>query len=103
MQKPPAALLIEIPNRRTVIKNERDCRKEKHRQVEYHELMQTLIVTYQEQRKLHETGDDHQWVTYVACQTKEHLEFYPQRQGRIPDTAVELEPDLQDALGPAAL
>ena len=65
--------------------------------------MQTLVVTYQEQRKLHETGDDHQRVTYVARQAKEHLEFYPQRQGRIPDTTVELEPNLQHAFGPAAL
>src|SRR6266508_167469 len=65
--------------------------------------MQTLVVSHQQQRKLHEAGNDHERVTDITRQTKEHLEFDPERQGRVPDTAVELEPNLQHAFGPAAL
>src|SRR5437764_14568026 len=65
--------------------------------------MQTLIVANQQQRKLHEAGNDHQRITDVAGQPEKHFKLYAQRQVGVPDAPVQLEPNLQDAFGPATL
>src|SRR5437868_36019 len=65
--------------------------------------MQTLVVTDQQQRKLHEAGNYHQRITDVAGQPEKHFELYAQRQVGVPDAPVQLEPNLQDAFGPTTL
>src|SRR5437762_5008399 len=65
--------------------------------------MQTLVVTHHQQRKLQKARHDHQGVTDVAGQAEEHFQFHAQRQVRVPDAAVQFEPDLQHTFGSTAL
>src|SRR5712691_3813862 len=103
VQQTRTALLVEVPNRAAIKEHDRYSRKEKQRHIQDHQLIQPLVVTDQQQRKLHEAGDDHQRVADVAGQAKKHFQLYAQRQRRAPDSPVQLEPNLQHTLGPAPL
>src|SRR5438876_12416683 len=65
--------------------------------------MQSLVVTNHQERELHKAGNNHQRIADVAGQAEKHFQLYPQRQRRMPDATIELEPHLQDAFGPTSL
>src|SRR5713226_4904354 len=103
MQQTRSAFLVEVPHGAAIKEHDRNRGKEKQRHIQAHQLIKTLVVTDQQQRKLHETGDDHQRVTDIAGQAKKHFQLDAQRQRRAPDSSVQLEPNLQHALGPTPL
>ena len=52
---------------------------------------------------MHEARNDHQRITNVAGETEKHFQLHAERQVRIPNSSIQLEPNLQHALGPATL
>ena len=66
-------------------------------------MIERLVVTHQQQRKLQKARDDHQRITDVARQTEEHFQLHAKRQRRQPDARVKFEPNLHHALGPTSL
>src|SRR5436190_12344433 len=66
-------------------------------------MIQRLVITDQQQRKLEEARHDHQGIADVPRQTEEHFQPEPHWQRRMPDTWIQLDTDLHHALGPTPL
>src|SRR6185503_2372065 len=103
VQKSRRALLVEIPNCRTVKQHHRDRRKEQQRQVQNHQMIKRLVITHQQQRKLQEARDDHQRITDVARETEKHFQLHAKRERRQPDARIKFETNLHHTLGPTSL